>query len=201
MIEKLRAWWASHGMSVAVGAMMLIFFAFLAGHCEGRRSVKPVVKVETKEVVVEKVVTRDVVKTEVVHDVVDRVRVVKEVVVETRPDGTKIETRREEGETTKETKDAAAASHEVARAEERSRTTARVETTTAPAPRDRWLIGVDTTASVPGLIGGARTSYLPGAPGWLVVGATVQRRVLGPIWIGARVDSGARLGVGLSWTF
>ncbi len=194
MIDTLKAHWKY----AAAGALMIACFA--AGECT-RKPPVATTKIEYRDVVKEKIVTQDIVKTVVVHDVVEKVRVVHETVTETRPDGTKVVTQRDTGETTSEKKDTAAASEAKKTVAEREHTTERVETRTVPVLKEQWALSVDGTVSVPALFGGPRASFLPGAPGWLSAGATVSRRVLGPLWVGARADTGGRAGVVLTWTF
>lgn len=177
-------------IGIAAGLVLLLFAAFLGGVGVGRRHAETTTKTEYRDVVKEKVVTQDVIKTVVVHDQVDRVRVVHEDRVETRPDGTRIETKRDSDDATKEKKDTDRREQEKTQVVEKDRIVERIVTQTTPVRPPRWILSLDAGTSFPALRD-ARLNKVPGAPGWLSAGATVERRLLGPLWVGTRVGADA----------
>jgi hypothetical protein len=70
-----------------------------------------------------------------------------------------------------------------------------VETLRAP----NWGVALQAGTSLPGLVGGTvPKSYLP-IPGNLVLGAVVERKLIGPlragVWVNTRLDAGLQLSV------
>lgn len=105
--------------------------------------------------------------------------------IETRPDGTRIETER----------------HEEARVELREVEVVRVETVEKIVYRDlerieerapaQWRVGAEL-----GIANAPRRIDIPGVPGYapLVAGVTLERRVLGPVWVGGFVSTTPAVG-------
>lgn len=163
-------------------------------------------KVVTKEVVHEVVKTQVVEKTKT-EDVVDKSRQanvdqkVHRVVVETKhPDGTQTTTTTEDVDTDASSK---ATSHEVevryvdrvvTKYEDRI-----VEKVTQTLRQPDWRLGLGIGVSVPHFLGQGDVG-VPGLQGF-VIQAQVDRRVVGPLWLGAWLNTQGTVGLNLagSW--
>lgn len=189
---------------LAVVLMMVVLFG--GGVLVGRvRPARVIVQTVEQERVVEH--TRTVVDQEAVRKAVaearaqmDQHRVVTE---ERRPDGTV--TRREETDT--HTKTEARAETQATESKHADQTADRVVTVTkmvtiTPA-RPRWSFALDGGLNVPTALGQARpwTPPLAGLPRGLEVGASLDRRLLGPVFVGVRASSSGTIGlrVGVTW--
>ena len=185
--------------SIAAGVVLaLLALAFLAGRRSNPAKVitRDVVKVETQ--------TRDVVHTQVVHDV----QAVHDVKTQTRtvtvtkwakaPDGTPVvtqETHQEaateaHGERQAETKATAQRQTDAHQAAQEARTV------TVTAERPQWSVTALAGASL-----GSPPHLIPGLPGPLVVGAVLERRILGPLSAGLWATSSGAGGVSVRFEF
>jgi hypothetical protein len=183
---------------LVAGVVIVWFGAFLGGRQSVQRTVETKVSETQKQSVEERVKTTDVTST--VQDTAvrkDQVETVREV---RRPDGTvettrttrhsdRVEARRSDehqqvGERVR------VETREVVRVEER-----RVEVTRGVRPD--WVVGVMGGVSVPDLAGGGH-NYIPGLPGYAVVGISAQHHFIGPVYAGAWATSQGAGGLSLS---
>jgi hypothetical protein len=163
--------------------------ALVAGFLTGRYSRSP--QVVTKDVV--RVETRDVVKTQVVHDVqtVHDVEIKLRTVTrwQTSPGGVTTVVQEVARDTQAETK---RATHVDAKQDRDTQQTV-VELHTADA-RPSWSVAV-----LPGIqFAGARAVDLYGPA---VVGVAIERRILGPVWLGAWGSTSGAAGLSLRGEF
>jgi hypothetical protein len=67
-------------------------------------------------------------------------------------------------------------------------------------PPNNWGLFAQAGVSLPGLTGRDVPNYVPGLPKQLMLGVGIERRILGPIYVGAfvssRLDTGLQLRVG-----
>lgn len=189
--------WRKRGLEAA-GILAALYACFAVG-----RYSRPA-RVVTRDVVHTEVQTRDVVHQQVVHDV----QVQHDVQTQTRtvtvtkwakaPDGTPVvtqETHQEaateaHGARQAETKATTAAEHEAHQVVTETRTV------TVEAARPSWAVTALAGASL-----GSPPHLVPGLPAPLVVGAQLERRILGPLSVGLWATSAGAGGVSARFEF
>lgn len=189
--------WRKRGLEAA-GILAALYACFIAG-----RYSRPA-RVVTRDVVHTEVQTRDVVHQQVVHDV----QVQHDVQTQTRtvtvtrwakaPDGSPV--------VTQETHQEAATEAHAERQAVKSVTTdaehdarqmvTETRTVTVEAARPQWAVTALAGASL-----GSPPHLVPGLPAPLVVGAQLERRILGPLSVGLWATSSGAGGVSarLEW--
>jgi hypothetical protein len=178
----------------AIGCVLMIMLGFGAGlWFAGERPVeiqtKVVEKVEWKDRVVEKIV-------EVEKKVEVKVEKVRWREVETkRPDGTVITERTEDKDVKTDTN--TDTSKKTDTTKDSSGSASRTETTKTTYAKPQWAAGVDLGPNIPALFGGSHRQLVPGAPEWLDGGVSLERRILGPAWVGVRAGTAGSIQVRL----
>lgn len=161
-----------------------------------------VVEVQKETTVVQQKVDLEELKR-VVADLQRRNNVVRERTVVVQPDGTRTETEKEvdktetSSRTETTTNTSASSSTETKVWKETVRVEEKVKLVERLAAPDTWALGVQAGISLPALVGSDVPGFVPGLPDAVVVGVSVDRRVVGPVWGGAWANSQAAAGVQL----
>jgi hypothetical protein len=173
---------------IGAGLLLLLLLAFFGGRYS--RPARVEVKEHTvfQDRIVEKIVNHDVVQTQAIHDVVEAKHVVTQIEWRTAPDGkqTVTETIRDQTKTSEETKDSRQSVSDTTASRTEDKKIEAIKTTVTTDARPNWLVGVQAGVNVPGAISGG----LAGLTGTGIIkngilGVSVDRRILGPLFLGA----------------
>lgn len=176
-------------IGVAVGAAILLLCgSFGAGRYSRPARVEVREHTVTQTQIVEKIVNHDVIQTQVVHDTVKVDNVVTKIVWEKAPDGTvrTVETITDLSKTAEQT---SAASQHVTDTRTDVSASSKTETTKSTVTeyaRPAWSVAVMPGLDLRGLasdgISGLSTASLVKRG---VLGVSVDRRIIGPVFVGA----------------
>lgn len=186
--------------SRAIAALVAVA-ALLGAYGAGRETAPA--KVVTHDVVRVETQTRDVVHTQVVHDVqtvhdtATQVRTVTVTRWAKAPDGAPLVTQETHQEAERQTQRTSNETEKqnVSSQHDAHQLTQETRTVTVTAERPTWAV----TALAGGQLGGPR--LVPGLPAPLVVGAAVERRILGPLSAGLWATSSGAGGLSVRLEF
>ena len=185
--------------------VLAVLLLFGGGYATGRWAQPPnVVTVEKEHVVVqEKIVTQTQVqvKTVYIHDKQQEKKTHTTITVVIKPDGTKTTTSTEDDDTNTNTHDGT--NTEASKNTEQTQTkyVDRVieKTVTITTPKPQWRVAAGVGLAIPYFIGQGS----PGVPGLsgAVINVELDRRIIGPFFMGLQANSQGVLGLNLSGIF